>query len=497
MTFDKPVKIWIIYCLFAGLVLFRFFNLNFVPIQIDESEHLFYADSIAHNIGDLFISFKASTPYPIFIWMVSAATFIAPKTISPLILGRVCSIIADLISTYVVFLMGKNLFNKQTGTLAALIYLLLPLNFFNSRLVLLDATANMFSLITLYWVMTVMTQKMVSYKNYLLGITLILVSFFTKPTVVVPLSASFLLPFLYSVKDNSWDISFSHVVLLYKKLLIPFVIAGSIILVIFIPFYSNFTVHLNTSPDPSTSLLSIFKSNMHRSLIWADNYLTVIIFLPSLCICLFGIILRKWKIVWLGIWIFAIFFINALFSKHYYPRHIYPLSAPISLLIGWALYFIYRIKNKLSIPFIVVVFGFLFIQEYTFATNPKSVLVGEDRQEFYEDWSSGVGLDQLTSTLRTISSKQAIIVFTEDTNLTNWALTHIYSIGDTILIPDNNLILDQDLFYRSLQDSHFEKPVYIILDRYPNAPRNWHVTLVRSFKRSNTNAINLYEYLGN
>ncbi|NJN95383.1 MAG: glycosyltransferase family 39 protein [Anaerolineales bacterium] len=130
----KPVRLLIFVVIFFAV---RLTNLTLLPPYIDELLHISRAFTLLHQ-RQLFISTEGGKFLQ--IWLIAPALALSGD---PLWTARLVTILIGLLSALGCYLLGKALFNRETGLLAAWLYLLVPYALFLDRLVLNDSLLAM------------------------------------------------------------------------------------------------------------------------------------------------------------------------------------------------------------------------------------------------------------------------------------------------------------------------------------------------------------------
>lgn len=358
------------------LVFLRFTNLSAVPIFLDEAIYLQQADQIVKGIGPFFD--LEGTHLPVMIWVLATVALLTGNIFDLLYSGRVLSIIFDLLSSLLIYLIGKKLFDKQFGIIASLVYLSLPLNFFHSRFVFLEPLMNLFTVISLYLVLDLKL-------NFSLA-TIIVLGFFTKPTIAGSLISFTLLPFFYSFKKKD-----------FMRLLIIFATAFVVILVLFIPISSKFTLKIT---EFSQLIPEQFRLNLFKSLFWLRIYLKDPVLIFSTVVFILSLINRNWKIVWFGFWAAGIVLFLSFFTKHYYPRLLFSVTVSIAFLSAYGIWQFNRTNRLLVLILITLIFIPLWNANFFIINSPEKVIAAEDRLQYFEDWTSGKGRENVVQRLK-------------------------------------------------------------------------------------------------
>ena len=471
------------------LIFVRFINLNKIPIFIDEQAHLRMGEVSLNGFGNLFSSLSYRI-FPVVPWILGISQILFGNVVNYLVLGRAIMVIADILSALFVYMIGKEIFDRKYGILAAIVYLSLPLNFFHSRLVLLEPITFMFFIGALYFFIKNRSKnygKLPLAQSGLIGSFLAL-SFLSKPTALVLFTA---FPIIFI---NSWVNTKTKSIAQIAKDLLPILLIVCVGLAITIPVtfsvWSKFS-DLLVWNNPA-SILPIFKKNLWLTWWWLKAYVTMPIIALSLLATIFSLLSKMWRISWIYLWFGAIVILNSLLAIFFFPRHLYFLAFPISLLTAYILYELSkRTSQFIWIPFIFFFLVIAWKVDFQIVANPQIAPIAlEDKQQFFEDWTSGVGLDGVSSQLQKISRDKKILVFTEADESFGWALTHLYNIGNTTII-ESEMLNDR----RSMLNLPKKDNIYVVLNREPDPPQGWPLELVGAYpKHTERRYIKIYKY---
>jgi hypothetical protein len=197
--------------------------------------------------------------------------------------------------------------------------------------------------------------------------------------------------------------------------------------------------------------------------------------------------------VWLVLWLVSIIIAEAVFSAAYYPRHLYIVATPISILLG---YYLTRISNNLLLfcLFSALIFIPTWRFNYLLLSQPHNApLAGEDIQQFYQDWSAGAGNNQIAQRIKSLSVDQDIAVFFENEPHQGWLFENFYNLGGANVIPDDQIEIGDLSRVIEYHNRNPYKTIYIVLNRNPKAPDHWPVKLVYSTPKGPSRTINLYQ----
>ncbi len=470
------------------LIFLRFININSIPIFGDEALYLHIADEFRKNPINAIpysISYGVFPVYSIVIALIQLITF---DLINPLILGRAVAILIDILSAFVVFKITKKIFDTKAAILAGTVYLLLPLTFFHSRLVMLESLANFLSLLGLLFATNLVYEKRLNLKDAIFAAIVLALSFFTKPLGALIFPTIIALPLLRVTRIKSFV---KELWIPTLNLLLVFAIFLIFITLLYIPISNEFTVrYVNDGNKNILDTVAHFKLNLFKLWWWTKVYITLPLIITSILplFLIFHGVTKK--ILWVYLWIISIIVLETLFSARYFPRHIYILSAPIAILSG--LFFSYlseRGKVLTLLAFILVLVPSIDFDTKILFSPQASNIALEDKQQFYEDWTSGTGLPQMANKINELSRHSDIVVFTEKDPSFTWTLTELYGAKDVFKESDN-LRLG---LYLTENDLDTDKKVYLLLNKKYLAPEVWPLELVYSYPKGPNRAINLYQ----
>jgi len=471
------------------LIIVRFINLNKIPIFIDEQAHLRMGEVSLNGFGNLFFPVR-NRIFPVIPWILGTSQILFGNLVNYLFLGRAIMVIADILSALFVYMIGKEIFDRKYGILAAIVYLSLPLNFFHSRLILLEPITFMFFIGALYFFIKNRSGhygKLSLVQSGLIGFFLAL-SFLSKPTALVLFTA------FPIILVNSWVNTKTKSIARIAKDILPLVLIVCVGLAVTIPVtfsvWSKFS-DLLVWNNPA-SILPIFKKNLWLTWWWLKAYITMPIIILSLLAVLFSLLFKIWRISWVFLWLATMVLINSTLAIFFFPRHLYFLSFPISLLTAFILYELS--KRSSQFIWILLMFFFLVIAwrvDFQIVTNPQKASIAlEDKQQFFEDWTSGVGLDRVASQLKNISSEKEIFIYVESDGGFGWALVHLYDTGNSTIIESNQLNDRKSMLYLPKKDN-----IYVVLNREPDPPQGWPLELIGAYpKHTERRYIKIYKY---
>lgn len=464
------------------LAIFRFTRLTDFPPFGDEVLYLFFADQIITS-PSLFLNSIPSGVMPILSWILTPIELATKNIISPLTAGRGYILISDLLSSFLIFLIGKLLFNSKSGFIASIIYLSLPANFLISRMVLLEPLVNLFIITTIYFGINSLTKghltKKVNHYWIIISGLLLILGYFTKPIAAVYFPAVFSIPLInlsFFKRRKDLKYIFINFILLLGLTIIA-------LLIFYLPIAHNFQGYIIPLNTPIVEHIAISKANLWRLFWWSDNYFTLPILLAAIISSIMGLYKKSLPILWLTVWIITILILSIYFSAHFYPRHLYPLTAPISLLLGYLLSRVVNKNSALGTFVLVLIIALPLSFNYQLVFNPLNApLALEDRQQFLEDWTAGVGYLEISTKINKLSSKTPITVYTDNQVNEKWVLENLYKTPNATIITDIKLVNNKT-------------PSYLILNRYPDIPKELKTRLIYSYPKGPNRNISIHEII--
>ncbi|MCR4324520.1 MAG: glycosyltransferase family 39 protein [Candidatus Curtissbacteria bacterium] len=468
----------------------RFCRVLDVPIFLDEATYLSFADSIRNNPHNLFVSFPAAV-LPVLPWFLALSYFIFGNAFNIFNVARILLTTTDIISAFFVFLIGRELVDKRFGFLSLILYMLIPLNFFHGRLIMLEPLMEMLFLIGLYFLIKIYKKiydKKYSIKLILTSALFLSLSFLTKPLALVSFGSLLFLPPFFILKRKVSVlmamikmIPAFFVFLFFTLLILPFAI------VIF-PGFENYH-----AIGGNNDVVFNFKQNLWRSYWWIKAYFPIPILFAIFFSSILGLFKKDVLVVWFSLWALSVILIDSLVGTKFFPRHLFPVAAPASFLLAYLVYEIMALRRWMGFLALGFVLIPLLQKDLLILSDAKnSGLALEDKQQFYEDWTSGVGLAEIGSFLNSVSRREKITLFVENDTLLTWALPNIYLEENVIVYPlPNHFPSSLNNFLENNSNTNIN---FILLNKTADAPEDWPVFLILSQDKGPHRKINLYKY---
>ncbi|MFH2062026.1 MAG: glycosyltransferase family 39 protein [Candidatus Beckwithbacteria bacterium] len=488
----KP-KHLIISFLVISLLILRFINLINIPIFGDESLYINFAKNINQNFKNHYLDSISYGVFPVFIWLQAFFHQLFNSTINPLLLSRIVAVVADIISTIFIYLIGKKIYGRIYGYISTIIYLILPLTFFHSRLALLESTTHMLMIIAIYLsVLGIKSTSLLKRFNsqWILTMAIILtLAFFTKPLAIISFAPVFLVPLFFKSKIVHMKTSKN----IWLNYFTAFLLTGIIIALLYIPVKHHFSKFIFTSNLFSFQAIGFFLSNLIKAFSWSRIYFTPPLLFIIITVFIYSLLKRKLPLLWLSFWLIQGLLLSSFFGSYFFPRHLFLLASPATFLVSYSFYKLIKKNNPsyLLLCFVLCVPAiYLLIQ---IINNPHSAnIAGEDKQQLYENWNSGVGLFEISQKINQISKQQRITVLIENDPSIIWPFNYLYKLNNVNIITSDQLLNQKDINFHQIANQ-INDPIYFIIAINQDFHPNKNNQLILSIPRGSNYSISLYQ----
>ncbi|HLD34716.1 MAG TPA: hypothetical protein VJB62_02535, partial [Patescibacteria group bacterium] len=240
-----------------------------------------------------------------------------------------------------------------------------------------------------------------------------------------------------------------------------------------------------------------FKSNFLRSKLWLGDYLTWPVILMSIFGGAAALVeaFRQKKITPLlaiTVWTLGIFLFVTKTAVIFYPRYLYPIVLGVVLLAtkGW-FEFSRRLGMMGSIIVSILVLAPSLMLSSRIVLSPESANIPrEDRFQFFEDWTSGIGSSEIADKIIKIAGEEEVSVYLEEENsyfitlksdprlknarieTADWLFDPLTKIPEEILASE-----ELSVFVRN---------------RHPDIPGDWPVELIAQVPKTVSRSVYLY-----
>lgn len=450
------VSLWFIVYLFTRLE-----NINDFPVFADEAFYIVRTDEMIK--GNSLLSPLATATQPVFIWV---SVVFRLFTLDGILGGRLVSVAAGLLSVTVLAVVAKKWWGDRAAVLIFAIYTMLPFTLVYDRLGMLESLT-------------------------LAGISLGLIF----PIVGIPMAIL--------TKPVGWfvlPLSFGLFGTRRRRVMIEVGIGLAMVFITWLIASSNTSQLAYISLDKPGEHLGLnvnFLNNIYRAMHWLRAYLTD----PILIMAVVGGLLAVKK-MFLGKyyfqagWIMILSALYVIFSaavgKDYYPRYLYPILLGVILALVAFINTIIDKWRKIG-WFLLILFIPTINFDYKLIYEPSEApLALEDKFQFFEDWTSGVGANEISTEVEKIVKEKGlpISVYTENDNsylvallnnqklkgvkieTASWLAEPLRTIPNAVLQEEG-----ETLFVRNLN---------------PDIPVDWRVEELLSVNKTSVRKVTLY-----
>ncbi len=392
-------------------LLTRLVNLTVMPVFVDEAIYTRWSQVILNDHSQFFIPLSDGKQ-PLYMWLGAISLALISD---PLMATRVVSVLAGLIGLLGVWWLTKELFNKQTAWLSAIVYLVCPFLVFYNRLAVADGLLTTFFIyITLASVWLIRKPNL---KNALILSLVLGGGLLTKSTAAI---AIFFLPLALlcwpSKQKFNWTRILQVTVLSGGAVIVGLVLYSLLRLS---PLYyligQRTGDFIFTPKEVLTHPLDPFIGRISDVTGWLVEYLTWPIF-GLVVLSLVFLLLKKWRLgIFLGGWLIGPLVIEMEIAKGFTPRYfifIAPMAVILAgVVLNWLLknWAIWRIGLVLLILIPALSFDYLLLTD-----PPKAPIPTKEKTGYLEEWSAGYGIYEISQYLKDVAKAgQPITVGTE------------------------------------------------------------------------------------
>lgn len=462
-------------CFILIFLLSRLINISGLPLFSDEAYAILQARDL--HFGAPLLRMIKNTTQPIFIWIIALFQYLPISLIAS---ARLVSVLAGLVTALILARISSQINGKNTYWAAFGVITALPFTLFYDRTALFESLTLMWMAWSLIIPVLAIPLGILTKQIAWLSLPLALVYHFkNKKKILLTILFTFVLPLaVWIIALGGWD---------------------------------KFQETIFNKTSAPLSLTANFKGNIFRVKLWFLAYLTW----PIILTVIIGFgkeIIKSWRrrrvnsLTLIGSWCLAIIVFESLTARIFYPRYLYPVVIGVVLLSVSGIMVIDSLIGKILKKSLVRKFlMFLIIlglgyQEWKTDLNiifkpAKAAIALEDRFQFFEDWTSGVGTEEMAKKIEQIAKKsnKGVTVYFEEENLYFVGLKFdkrlngmIFKKADWLIDPLSEIpeeILNQT------------EDVLFVRNRHPDIPFDWPVELIASIEKSASRKVFLYRLL--
>jgi len=398
-TLDEKVKSifqeWkltiVVFCVvFLVAFLVRIINLTILPVFADEAIYIRWAQIMANEPTLRFLPLSDGKQ-PLFMWIVMVLVGIADD---PLVIGRMVSVAAGLVSLGGVFVLSYLLFrSKCVSLVSSLLWAISPFSVFFDRMALVDGlVASLAVWIVIFAVLTVKYARldMAMITGFLLGL-----AFLTKSPALFFL---LLIPsaLLFAKLPEGREKRLVHSIKLGLYVVVIWVIGFGMQNILRLgPNYHLIAQRNVDYVYPISHIISSsldpFLPHFHRHLEWlwmmGPGFVLVFIFVGGV-----GNLKKNWReVLLLVLWSVGLVSASAMYAKVFTARYIF-YTIPFYFILAASSFGLKKIRKYLYVVLFLFVVNAVWF-DYLLLTNPeKAYLPRSERSGYLEEWTAGTGI---------------------------------------------------------------------------------------------------------
>lgn len=460
----------------------RIVHLLNIPIFTDEAIYIRWAQIGLADPAHRYISLTDGKQ-PLFTWLMYPMLKIFSN---PLFAGRFVSVLSGVLAVLGIYFLARELFGNKTAVIASLIYIFSPFALLYDRLALMDSLLATIGIWSLYLSVLLVTRFRLD-TALLLGLAVGL-------GVLTKSSAFFflvLMPFSLLLFDFRDKFKIKRLIVWAGLSSIPIVLSEVIYNSLRLSpwFYiirqKNYSFVM-TYQEFMKKPFETFFPNLHGLTSILVGYLTI----PVVIVIFYGLIEtvrnRDKRILYLFIWFLVPFVTLATIGKVIFPRFILFMVMPLFVICAKVIADVAAELNKnlTRIIFILIILVYPMYQSYLIISSPADAAIPvSDKNQLFEDWPSGYGVDQVISYIDEKSKTGKVVLGTEGTFGLNPAVYEIYlqknpNVEIRGYWPVGEVPGD-------LLEAAKKYPTYLVFKEKQKIPDNWPLKLISKTRRGN------------
>lgn len=475
------IEIVTFFILILSFFFLRLYKLESLPIFVDESIYIRWAQVAKDNAGERFISLKDGKQ-PSFIWLTELSMrFIK----DPLMAGRTVSVVAGFLGMVGIFFLATELFNNmRVGLLSAGLYMFYPFALVYDRLALYESLLGMFFVWSIYC--SILLVRKIRLDIALLLAMIIGGGLLTKTSAFFSM---YLLPVSLILFDWRKKQRYVRLVRWCILAVVSVIIAYGYYSVLRLSPYFRIIdekngIFIRHIQDLIPSKAFYAWSGHERLLLqWLIEYATWPIFLFTIA-SFFLFRENKKEKLFLFLYFFIPFILLGLFGKILYPRFIFFMTLPLLPIAATALNEageIVRNKVVYGILFLCIISFMLrsnFYILYDFARAPIPVA---DLEQLINGWPAGGGIMEFIDFLKKESEKNDLYVVTDAYGSLPSNAIDLYMNGNKHIEKVGIHPTKRKIPKKIMEKAQYKK-TYLIFDRM-EVPTDWPISLITRYKK--------------
>lgn len=412
----------------------RIINLTLLPIFNDEAIYLDWGWRETHTHGFLFYSLY-DAKQPLLMWVFGLAQSLFSDI---LVAGRSISILTGIISLIGLFVIGKAIWNKYVGLLAAFLYAVSPLFLFYDRQALMESAIAAVGIWSCYFLLKLATKPILSNALFL-GVVLG-IGYFIKSSSLIFILASLVVYAFFLFQE--------------KRKIFPLIIAtylATFVIILPLLFQPVFWQSLPSNARFSLTLSDYLQFPIG---IWANNIFvflgTTVFFVTPLVILASVLGIRQAfqkttkHTFLLLLWLCVTLSLQVLVTRNSSVRY---LISFLPLLLLFASYFVFSLQQKFRIAAILIIVILPFIMSVWQTFSPAQYILSLSKVtplapiEYVVGPTSGYGISEIQQFIHTHAKTPTSVGIAENTGNPESAIEVYYEKNS----PITPMYLDRQL----------------------------------------------------
>lgn len=472
--------------LFSALfVLSRLIFLESLPIFNDEAMYLNWGRLIVKDPIENFLISLTDGQQPFFIWLTALSYWLGGNNF--LFAGRMISVFSGLGTMFLIYLIGKELFNQKTGLMAAFLYLVQPFTLWYDRLAIKDSFLMFLAGLTVYFTLRLAKTGVWKYAwgvGIALGIALLTKSIAYFFVVFFPLT--FFLMYESKTRPGFVKTQFLQI---FWGLIVAFL--GQSLLYLS-PLSSRIgqknSVFLLSLSELWQLPMSLWRNNLYSTIIWWWQYYR----LPLLIMGVFGFMMlikkHRWRqLLVLSSWIFLPIVFEIFTAKIYIPRYFLFTYIAFGLLVAYGMkqcLSFFKAKLAKTLLVVLLILPSLSLDAKIIFSPEIAPLPQVERWQYFEGWPAGYGLKDVVFHLENeyLRKNKKITLITEEETLVSSGLP-LYLTAYPDLKVEPVFSLEESLERQKDEFVKLGTNDLVILHHRQSVPDNWPIEEVVRIKR--------------
>lgn len=459
----------------------RIVNLTKIPIFTDEAIYIRWAQIGLVDPAHRYISLTDGKQ-PLLTWLMYPFLYVIDD---PLFAARMVSVCAGVAACIGMYVVGKELFGRRIGSVAALLYIITPFPVVYDRLALMDGLHAAIGIWSMYLAILLVRRIRLDVA-LVLGLTVGL-GYLNKSSAHFYLLT---LPFSLLLFDWKQKKRWSRLTAWGGYALISSAIALVMSQTLRLSpwFYlikQKDHVFIVTIEEFFQSPFALLRGNLTGMLPMTYEYLTIPVSLLIVAGAVWGMKKQPRITAYLLVWFLFPFLALAAFGKIIFPRYMLFMSISLLFIAAFIAVTAFDAARKRfgGIAWgIVLVFIPAMYQTALLLFSPVHAAIPQtDRNQLFDDWPSGYGVMEVVAYLREQAKTQKIVIGTEGTFGLTPAVYEIY-LGNDPNVEIHGYWPVGEVPLELLEKARMH-PTYLTFKERQNVPESWPLRLIKKIPR--------------